>query len=112
MSLVQSSAYLSLSVAGKPVLDQRGELVCVKPFPSMPVYFWKDEGGAKYKKAYFSAFPGKDALESSKQTHTRVHTHAHAHTRLCLSLVLGVWCHGDFIIINSATGGIEMLGRR
>ena len=51
---------LVLPAVGKPVYDERGELVCVKPFPSMPIYFWKDEEGAKYKKAYFSTFPGKD----------------------------------------------------
>ena len=38
--------------------DERAELVCVKPFPSMPVFFWNDEGGIKYKKAYFNRYPG------------------------------------------------------
>ncbi|MCM2343181.1 MAG: acetoacetate--CoA ligase [Alphaproteobacteria bacterium] len=33
-----------------------GELVCTKPFPSMPVGFWNDDDGAKYKKAYFERF--------------------------------------------------------
>ena len=44
---------------GKPVYDEAGELVCTKPFPSMPVLFWNDSDGEKYKKAYFSMFPGK-----------------------------------------------------
>jgi acetoacetyl-CoA synthetase len=44
---------------GKPVYDEAGELVCTKPFPSMPVLFWNDSDGQKYKKAYFSMFPGK-----------------------------------------------------
>nr|KAG5704692.1 hypothetical protein BaRGS_025334 [Batillaria attramentaria] len=43
---------------GKAVYDQSGELVCLKPFPSMPVYFWNDPDGSLYKKAYFSKFEG------------------------------------------------------
>jgi acetoacetyl-CoA synthetase len=35
-----------------------GELVCTKAFPSMPVGFWNDAGGAKYRRAYFERFPG------------------------------------------------------
>ncbi|CAF4647969.1 unnamed protein product [Rotaria socialis] len=35
-----------------------GELVCVKPFPSMPVHFWNDPDGGKYRRAYFDKFPG------------------------------------------------------
>lgn len=34
-----------------------GELVCTKPFPSMPVSFWNDADGERYKKAYFDRFP-------------------------------------------------------
>lgn len=42
---------------GKPVgAGQKGELVCVKPFPSMPVMFWADPQGAKYHSAYFERF--------------------------------------------------------
>jgi acetoacetyl-CoA synthetase len=33
---------------GKKLLEQQGELVCLKPFPSMPLYFWNDSDGAKY----------------------------------------------------------------
>jgi acetoacetyl-CoA synthetase len=36
----------------------RGELVCLKPFPSMPVQFWNDPDGKKYHAAYFERFPG------------------------------------------------------
>ncbi|KAI1292330.1 Acetoacetyl-CoA synthetase [Halotydeus destructor] len=64
---------------GKPVAGKEGELVCTKPFPCMPIYFWNDDG-TKYKKAYFSKYPG-------------------------------VWCHGDFCVLNPVTGGIVMLGR-
>jgi acetoacetyl-CoA synthetase len=37
---------------------EKGELVCLKPFPCMPVAFWNDADGAKYRKAYFERFPG------------------------------------------------------
>lgn len=43
---------------GQAVYDQSGELVCTKPFPCMPVYFWNDPQGLKYKKAYFNKFAG------------------------------------------------------
>jgi acetoacetyl-CoA synthetase len=42
---------------GRPVTGEKGELVCTRPFPSMPVGFWNDEGGAKYTAAYFERFP-------------------------------------------------------
>jgi acetoacetyl-CoA synthetase len=41
---------------GKPMRGRKGELVCVKPFPSMPVGFWNDPDGAKYRAAYFQRF--------------------------------------------------------
>jgi acetoacetyl-CoA synthetase len=43
---------------GRPLRGRPGELVCTKPFPSMPVAFWNDPDGAKYRAAYFSRFPG------------------------------------------------------
>jgi acetoacetyl-CoA synthetase len=46
------------SEAGKPVRGQKGELVCTKPFASMPVRFWNDPDGRKYHAAYFERFPG------------------------------------------------------
>ncbi|GMR24971.1 MAG: acetoacetate--CoA ligase [Ignavibacteria bacterium] len=42
--------------AGKPVNNEKGELVCTEPFPAMPVYFWNDKNDEKYLKAYFSLF--------------------------------------------------------
>jgi acetoacetyl-CoA synthetase len=42
----------------RPVRGEKGELVCVKPFPSMPVMFWNDPDGSKYHNAYFARFPG------------------------------------------------------
>ena len=44
--------------AGKPVVGEKGELVCSAPFPSMPVGFWNDADGKKYHDAYFARFPG------------------------------------------------------
>ena len=44
--------------SGQPVIDQQGELVCCKPFPSMPIYFWDDPDGQKYHNAYFDVYPG------------------------------------------------------
>ena len=42
---------------GKPVVGEKGELVCTSPFPSMPIYFWKDTDGKKYHSAYFDVYP-------------------------------------------------------
>ena len=42
---------------GNPVVDQQGELVCEASAPSMPLYFWKDPNGERYRRAYFSVYP-------------------------------------------------------
>lgn len=68
--------------AGNPVREGRGELVCTRPFVSMPVGFWNDPTGEKYAKAYFAHFGG--ARE--------------------------VWRHGDFIEFTR-NGGIVVHGR-
>jgi acetoacetyl-CoA synthetase len=39
------------------LIDEEGELVCCKPFPSMPIYFWDDADGSKYHSAYFDVYP-------------------------------------------------------
>lgn len=44
--------------AGKPVRGEVGELVITKPLPSMPVGFWNDPDGTRYRAAYFEMFPG------------------------------------------------------
>lgn len=41
---------------GKPIRREKGELVCTAPFPSMPIGFWNDADGAKYRAAYFERF--------------------------------------------------------
>ena len=43
---------------GRPLNGPTGELVCSKPFPSIPLRFWNDPGDAKFQSAYFERFPG------------------------------------------------------
>ncbi|MBC7499783.1 MAG: acetoacetate--CoA ligase [Herminiimonas sp.] len=43
---------------GNRLHDQMGELVVTEPMPSMPLYFWNDEGGKRYHESYFDTFPG------------------------------------------------------
>lgn len=55
------TAFLGMDVdvfdeKGKPCRNKKGELVCRRSFPSMPLYFWNDPGREKYKRAYFSVF--------------------------------------------------------
>jgi len=44
--------------AGLPVVGEKGELVCTKSFPSMPIMFWNDPDSGRYRNAYFERFPG------------------------------------------------------
>ncbi len=69
---------------GQPVVGQKAELVCVKPFPSMPVGFWNDEDGSRYRRAYFEHFTDAQGQP--------------------------VWRHGDFIEITER-GGVIVYGR-
>jgi acetoacetyl-CoA synthetase len=43
---------------GRPLRSGKGELVCTAPFPSMPIGFWNDPDGSRYRSAYFERFPG------------------------------------------------------
>ena len=43
---------------GKSVINEKAELVCTSPFPSMPISFWNDSNGEKYRNAYFLTFSG------------------------------------------------------
>ena len=43
---------------GKPVTNQKGQLVVTNPYPSMPLYFWNDPDREKYRSAYFDGYPG------------------------------------------------------
>ena len=69
---------------GNPVVDQKAELVCEAPSPSMPLYFWNDPYYEKYKEAYFNFYQSMGKI---------------------------VWRHGDYIVIHSDTGGITFYGR-
>jgi acetoacetyl-CoA synthetase len=62
-------------------LEVKGELVCVKPFPSMPIGFWGDQEKNRYRSAYFSFYKDRD-----------------------------VWRHGDWISLT-AHGGVIVYGR-
>jgi acetoacetyl-CoA synthetase len=69
------------SDAGQPLIDEVGELVCVKPMPSMPLYFWNDHGNKRYHDSYFDMFPNRDGRPA-------------------------VWRHGDWIRITPRGGAI------
>jgi acetoacetyl-CoA synthetase len=43
---------------GQPVIGEVGELVCTRPIPSMPLYFWNDPGHQRYLSSYFDMYPG------------------------------------------------------
>ena len=43
---------------GQSIRGEKGELVCTRPFPCMPIGFWNDPNGKKYQAAYFERFPG------------------------------------------------------
>lgn len=72
----------SLSEDMSTLYDEQGELVCEKPSPSMPIYFWNDEKNERYTHAYFDYFPDRK-----------------------------VWRHGDYVLIHKDTGGITFYGR-
>jgi acetoacetyl-CoA synthetase len=61
---------------------EAGEMVVRKPFPSMPCFFWGDEGNVKYREAYFERFESVD-----------------------------VWAQHDWLSMNPRTGGFQMHGR-
>ena len=44
--------------AGRPLIDEVGELVITKPMPSMPLFFWGDADGSRYRESYFEMYPG------------------------------------------------------
>ncbi|PVZ97240.1 hypothetical protein BB558_006808 [Smittium angustum] len=66
---------------GNAIVGEPGDLVCKKPFPTMPRFFWGDTPEkSRYMSSYFERFPG-------------------------------IWFHGDFLKVNPITKGVVMLGR-
>ncbi|MFI5274911.1 MAG: acetoacetate--CoA ligase [Ktedonobacterales bacterium] len=52
------SAVAAYDEHGQPLVDEVGELVITAPMPSMPLYFWNDPDGTRYRESYFEQFPG------------------------------------------------------
>jgi acetoacetyl-CoA synthetase len=75
------AAVQAYSEDGRALMDEVGELVCTQPMPSMPLYFWNDEGGRRYRDSYFDMFPGGPGKPA-------------------------VWRHGDWIRITPRGGAI------
>ena len=73
---------------GQAVLGEVGELVCTQPIPSMPLYFWNDEGDKRYLSSYFDMYTIDDGQGGRKP----------------------VWRHGDWLKIG-ADGGCIIYGR-
>ncbi|MET0517213.1 MAG: acetoacetate--CoA ligase [Burkholderiaceae bacterium] len=65
---------------GQALSDAVGELVCTRPIPSMPLYFWGDEGGKRYRESYFDMYRGPNGE--------------------------GIWRHGDWLRITPEGGAI------
>jgi acetoacetyl-CoA synthetase len=67
--------------AGQPVVGEVGELVCAQPMPSMPLFFWNDPDGSRYRDSYFDMYPTSAGRSAA-------------------------WRHGDWLLITPAGGGI------
>ncbi|WP_026370044.1 acetoacetate--CoA ligase [Kallotenue papyrolyticum] len=52
------AAVQAFDEAGRPVIEQVGELVITAPMPSMPIYFWNDPDYRRYRESYFEMYPG------------------------------------------------------
>ena len=70
---------------GEPVMGEVGELVCTRPIPSMPLYFWGDDGNKRYLSSYFDMYPARDGTPAP-------------------------WRHGDWLKVNDH-GGCIIYGR-
>ncbi len=72
--------------AGEPVVGEVGELVCTQPIPSMPLYFWGDEGNARYLASYFEMYPAGHGRQPGGGDGP--------------AEMGGVWRHGDWLRIG------------
>lgn len=52
------AAVFAFDEQGRELVDEVGELVCTRPMPSMPLYFWNDPGQQRYRESYFDMYPG------------------------------------------------------
>jgi acetoacetyl-CoA synthetase len=87
-SILLGCAVEAWNEGGQPVHNEVGELVCTQPIPSMPLYFWNDEGDKRYLSSYFDMYTIDDGQGGRKP----------------------VWRHGDWLKIG-ADGGCIIYGR-
>ena len=84
------------SESAEALTDEVGELVCTQPIPSMPIYFWGDEGGVRYQSSYFDEYPaGLGRLPGGGNGPAEMGS---------------VWRHGDWLKIT-ARGTCVIYGR-
>ncbi len=57
-----------LDPQGRALIDEKGELACLNPFPSMPIGFWNDPGDKKFNAAYFERFPGSGIMVTGQRS--------------------------------------------
>ncbi len=79
------------SEAGEPVQGEVGELVCVQPIPSMPLYFWNDANNVRYLASYFEMYPAGHGRKPGGGDADATYG--------------GVWRHGDWLRIGAAGQG-------
>ncbi len=92
------AAVESWNVAGQPVISEVGELVCTQPIPSMPLFLWGDDSGARYLASYFDMYP---------PGHGRRPGGGDADPAFG-----AVWRHGDWLKIDPGlAGGCVIYGR-
>ena len=84
------------SEQGAPVMDAVGELVCTQPIPSMPLYFWGDQGNQRYLGSYFDMYPAGHGRQPGGGEGS--------------ADMGGVWRHGDWLKV-SPEGGCTIYGR-
>jgi acetoacetyl-CoA synthetase len=89
---------------GKPLIDEVGELVCTKPMPSMPLYFWGDADEVLPPGAEGAAPPGRALPDSGRPVIGRRYRESY------FDMYPGVWRHGDWIRITK-NGGAIIYGR-
>lgn len=90
------AAVQAWNAQGQPVTDEVGELVCVQPIPSMPLYLWGDADGSRYRSSYFDMYPPGHGRRPGGGDGP--------------AAMGAVWRHGDWLRIG-ANGGCVIYGR-